>query len=73
MSKVKVQHDEDFKKNAVRLSYANPKSVADVAADLGIKAEGYTLGKRNIPPKAARQDLQPLLPLSSKISTTHSK
>ena len=39
MSKIKMQYDEDFKKNAVRLSYASPKSVADVAADLGIKAD----------------------------------
>ena len=34
MSKVKVKYDDDFKKNAVRLSYASPKSISDVAADL---------------------------------------
>jgi transposase len=39
MSNIKMQYDEDFKKNAVRLSYASPKSVADVATDLGIKAD----------------------------------
>ena len=39
MSTVKVKYDEEFKKNAVKLSYASPKSVADVAADLGIRAE----------------------------------
>jgi len=39
MSKIKLQYDEEFKKNAVRLSHASPKSVADVADDLGIKAE----------------------------------
>ena len=39
MSKIKIQYDEEFKKNAVKLSYASPKSVADVAADLGIKAD----------------------------------
>ena len=39
MSGVRVQYDEDFKKNAVRLSYASPKTVAEVASDLGVKAE----------------------------------
>ena len=39
MSKIKMQYDEEFKKNAVRLSHASPKSVSDVAADLGIKVE----------------------------------
>ena len=39
MSTIKVKYDEEFKKNAVKLSYASPKSVADVAADLGIRAD----------------------------------
>ena len=39
MTTVKIRYDEEFKKNAVKLSYASPKSVADVAADMGIKAD----------------------------------
>jgi len=39
MSKIRIQYDEDFKKNAVKLSYASPKPVAEVAKDLGIKPE----------------------------------
>ena len=37
MSEIKMQYEEEFKKNAVKLSYASPKSIAEVAADLGIK------------------------------------
>jgi transposase len=37
--KIQRQYDEEFKKNAVKLSYASPKSVGQVAEDLGIKAE----------------------------------
>lgn len=33
----RVQYDEEFKKNAVRLSYASPKSVRQVAEDIGIR------------------------------------
>ena len=36
MSDIRRKYDEDFKKNAVKLSYASSKSVADVARDLGI-------------------------------------
>lgn len=36
MSTVRKIYDETFKKNAVKLSYASSKSVADVARDLGI-------------------------------------
>ncbi|NLX18605.1 MAG: transposase [Desulfobulbus sp.] len=36
MSDVRRKYDEDFKKNAVKLSYASSKSVAEVARDLGI-------------------------------------
>ena len=35
MSDIRRKYDEDFKKNAVKLSYASSKSVADVARDLG--------------------------------------
>ena len=36
MSDVRRKYDEAFKKNAVKLSYASNKSVAEVARDLGI-------------------------------------
>ena len=36
MSGIRVRYDEEFKKNAVKLSYASPKSVKEVARDLGI-------------------------------------
>jgi len=36
MSGVRTKYDEEFKKNAVKLSYASPKSVKQVAQDLGI-------------------------------------
>ena len=36
MSDVRRKYDEDFKKNAVKLSFASSKSVARVARDLGI-------------------------------------
>ena len=36
MSDVRRKYDEDLKKNAVKLSYASSKSVADVARNLGI-------------------------------------
>jgi len=36
MSKIRQQYDEDFKKNAVRLSYATSKSIKELCADLGI-------------------------------------
>ncbi len=37
MSKIRQNYDEEFKKNAVRLSYATPKKMKDFAADLGIR------------------------------------
>lgn len=37
MSEIRAKYDEEFKKNAVKLSYASPKSVRQVADDLGIK------------------------------------
>jgi transposase len=36
MSDTRTKYDEEFKKNAVQLSYASPKSVREIAADLGI-------------------------------------
>jgi len=36
MSEIRKKYDEDFKKNAVKLSYASPKSVRQVADDLGV-------------------------------------
>jgi len=36
MSGIRAKYDEEFKKNAVKLSYASPKSVKQVAQDLGI-------------------------------------
>jgi len=36
MSVQRKQYDEGFKKNAVKLSYAASKSVAEVARDLGV-------------------------------------
>jgi transposase len=37
MSEIRRKYDEEFKKNAVKLSYASPRSVNSVASDLGIK------------------------------------
>jgi transposase len=36
MSAIRNRYDETFKKNAVKLSYASSKSVAEVSRDLGI-------------------------------------
>jgi transposase len=36
MSEIRMKYEEEFKKNAVKLSYASPKSVKQVASDLGI-------------------------------------
>ena len=36
MSGIRANYDEEFKKNAVKLSYASPKSVKGVAEDLGV-------------------------------------
>lgn len=38
MSLTRRKYDEEFKKNAVKLSYASPKPVREVADDLGITA-----------------------------------
>jgi len=36
MSEMRKKYDKEFKKNAVKLSYASSKSVSEVANDLGI-------------------------------------
>jgi len=36
MEKIRKKYDEEFKKNAVKLSYASPKPVREIAEDLGI-------------------------------------
>ena len=36
MSKIRQHYDEEFKKNAVKLSYATPKTMKTFATDLGI-------------------------------------
>jgi transposase len=36
MSPTRAKYDEEFKKNAVKLSYASPKAVKKVADDLGV-------------------------------------
>jgi transposase len=36
MSKIRQRYDEDFKRNAVKLSYASSKTMKDLASDLGI-------------------------------------
>ena len=36
MSEIRRKYDKEFKKNAVKLSYASNKSVSEVANDLGI-------------------------------------
>jgi len=36
MSEMRRNYDEEFKKNAVKLSYASPKSVKQTAEDLGV-------------------------------------
>jgi transposase len=36
MSEIRRKYDEEFKKNAVKLSHASPKKASDVAKDLGI-------------------------------------
>lgn len=36
MGKSREKYEEEFKKNAVKLSYASPKTVAEIAEDLGV-------------------------------------
>lgn len=37
MTDMRTKYDEEFKKNAVQLSYASSRTVREVAEDLGIK------------------------------------
>ena len=46
MSEIKAQYDEEFKKNAVKLSYVSPKTLAQVAYDLGIKTDHLYVWRR---------------------------
>jgi len=46
MSGIRMQYDEEFKKNAVKLSYASPKTVKQVAEDLGIKENSLYLWRK---------------------------
>jgi len=36
MGQIRKKYDEDFRKNAVKLSCASPKAVREIAEDLGI-------------------------------------
>jgi len=36
MGEFRKKYDDEFKKNAVKLSYASPRSVKEIAEDLGI-------------------------------------
>ena len=36
MGEFRRKYDDEFKKNAVKLSYASPRSVKEIAEDLGI-------------------------------------
>jgi len=38
-SEIRAQYDEEFKRNAVKLSYASPKTLAQIADDLGVKTD----------------------------------
>jgi transposase len=46
MSGTGIKYDEEFKKNAVKLSYASPKSVKQVAADIGISENRLYIWRR---------------------------
>jgi transposase len=39
MSGIRAKYDQEFKRNAVKLSYASPKNVRRVAEDLGISED----------------------------------
>lgn len=46
MGGIRKQYDEDFKKNAVKLSHASPKPVREIAEDLGIHENILYNGRR---------------------------
>ncbi len=49
MLKQRTQYDEDFKKNAVKLSYASPKILKELSEDLGIHAQESKTAAREKP------------------------
>ena len=50
MPDIRRKYDEEFKKNAVRLSYASSKSIKEIAADLDVgEALLYRWRKRYTP------------------------
>ena len=55
MSEIRSKYDDEFKKNAVKLSYASPKSVKQVAEDLGISEN---LGERSTPPTETKRAIR---------------
>ncbi len=67
MLKHRNHYDEEFKKNAVKLSYASPKTVREIAEDLGI-AEGvlynwrkkYTAEGEKTPTASMQDELKSL-------------
>ena len=54
MSVIRMQYDEEFKKNAVKLSYASPKTVKQVAEDLGIKEARLYLWRKKYTPEGEK-------------------
>lgn len=36
MGEIRKKYDKDFKKNAVKLSYASPKTAKEIEDDLGV-------------------------------------
>lgn len=46
MSEIRAKYDEEFKKNAVKLSYASPKTLKQIAEDLGIKENRLYMWRR---------------------------
>ena len=47
MSEIRAKYDVEFKKNAVKLSYASPKGVKEIAKDLGINENVLYRWRRN--------------------------
>ena len=58
MGEIRKKYDEDFKKNAVKLSYASPKSVREIAEDLGIHENLLYNWRGSILLAATRQSTQ---------------
>ncbi|MDR1649090.1 MAG: transposase [Synergistaceae bacterium] len=74
MSASRRKFDEDFKKNAVKLSYASPKTIREVSGDLGITdsmlyrwRSKYTMGGD----KTRNATLEFARCLSSRVSPAH--